>query len=189
MRPFLTIASLLGATAVFGLLGACGSSSTSPGNDGGPSQEASDDAPATDGSSCATDATESSCCCAGDVQESPVCGEGTLSCATGFGLYHGVDCGCSMGQGPCCGARNTLDASDAQIQDADVCTPPQVLRYETAGCGAAAHPVCGSSTQDACAMPVCGCDGTTIVKCDFATAPWAHAGACEMDASADAQEQ
>ena len=189
MRPFLTIASVYGVTSVFGLLGACSSSSTAPGADAGPSPEASDDAPATPGSSCASDATETSCCCDGDVQQAPVCSEGTRACATGYGLYHGADCSCTTGQGPCCIARNTLDASDAQIQDADVCTPPQVLRYETAGCGAAAHPVCGSSSQDACAMPVCGCDGTTIVKCDFATAPWAHAGECETEASADAQEQ
>ena len=192
MTSLLTMATRLGFAFTLGLVGACSSSSSSPGNEAGPSPEASDDA-AADGSSCAADAAESSCCCDGDVQQIPVCSAGTLSCATGYGLYHGDDCGCSTGHGPCCIAQNTLDASDAQTpdatQDADVCPSPQVLRYETAGCGASAHPICGSSSQDACAMPVCGCDGTTIVKCDFASAPWARTGDCESEASADAQEQ
>ncbi len=189
MTSLPTIASLVGLASSLALVAACSSSSNTPGSDSGPSQEASDEAAAADGSSCAADVTESSCCCAGDVQQVPVCSEGTLSCATGYGLYHGADCGCTGGHGPCCIAQSTLDASDAQIEDADVCAAPQVRRYETAGCGAAAHPVCGSSSQDACAMPVCGCDGTTLTKCDFASAPWAHAGACETEASADAQAE
>lgn len=115
--------------------------------------------------------------------------EGTLSCATGYGLYQGADCSCTTGRGPCCGAQNTLDATDAP-NDADVCSAPMVLRFETAGCGASAHPVCGSSDQDACAMSVCGCDGTTLVKCDYASAPWSHLGPCTpADASSDAPEQ
>jgi hypothetical protein len=59
--------------------------------------------------------------------------------------------------------------------------PPNVLRYESAGCGADAHPVCGDVSQDACAADVCGCDGTTIVKCDYASAPWSHVGSCVVD--------
>jgi hypothetical protein len=90
-------------------------------------------------------------------------------------------------------APSTVDApsyaTDAP-SDADVCSAPMVLRFETAGCGASAHPVCGSSDQDACAMAVCGCDGTTLVKCDYASAPWSHLGPCTpADASSDAPEQ
>ena len=71
--------------------------------------------------------------------------------------------------------------------DAGACAPPLVLRYESPGCGTSALPVCGGSVQDACAISVCGCDGTTIVKCDYASQPWDHVGACggDVDAPAD----
>lgn len=71
----------------------------------------------------------------------------------------------------------TLIEADAS-SDAGICSPPRVLRYESAGCGAEAHPVCGRPDQDACAAPVCGCDGTTLSKCDYAAGPWSHAGSC-----------
>jgi hypothetical protein len=76
---------------------------------------------------------------------------------------------------------STLDASDAAdapVTDGSTCVSPQVLRYETAGCGAAAHPVCGSPDQDACIWEVCGCDGATLSKCDYAPAPWSRLGPC-----------
>jgi hypothetical protein len=143
-----------------------------------------------------------SCCCDGDVQATPTCsGDGILTCGPGYGLYHGADCSCSTGRGPCCIAMNTdasdaADApsdapSDAPPTDGSVCVSPQVLRYETAGCGAAAHPVCGSSDQDACLEEVCGCDGTTLSKCDYAPAPWSRLGPCgdAGEGGADATDQ
>jgi hypothetical protein len=75
-------------------------------------------------------------------------------------------------------------APDAPDGDAG-CAPPLVLRYESAGCGAAAHPVCGYADQDACAISVCSCDGRQIVKCDYASEPWQTVGC--GDASSDAQ--
>ena len=174
MRALPSFTASLWFASALGLFIGCSSSSP---DSGGPS--ASDDAAATmgDAPSCAADATATSCCCAGDVQEAPVCSAaGTLSCGTGYGLYHGADCSCSTG------AQNTLDAGDAS--DADVCPAPNVLRYETAGCGDSAHPVCGRSDQDACAIAVCGCDGTTLVKCDYASTPWSHLGACTGDDAA-----
>jgi hypothetical protein len=66
------------------------------------------------------------------------------------------------------------------------CKSPCTIRYETPGCGAAAHPVCGSGAEDACLGYVCSCTGQAIVKCDYATEPWASYGACDGgDAAAD----
>jgi hypothetical protein len=79
---------------------------------------------------------------------------------------------------PVVDAGMDVDAALEAATDADVCASPQVLRYESAGCGADALPVCGRADQDACAIEVCGCDGQTIVKCDYASAPWAHIGSC-----------
>jgi hypothetical protein len=79
---------------------------------------------------------------------------------------------------PVVDAGMDADAALDAVTDANVCASPQVLRYESAGCGADAFPVCGRSDQDACAIEVCGCDGQTIVKCDYASAPWAHIGSC-----------
>jgi hypothetical protein len=61
------------------------------------------------------------------------------------------------------------------------CPSGQVLRYESAGCGAAAKPVCGSPTQDACYRAVCSCQGQTISCCDYAPEPFASFGACTID--------
>jgi hypothetical protein len=79
---------------------------------------------------------------------------------------------------PLVDAGMDADAALDALTDANVCASPQVLRYESAGCGADAFPVCGRPDQDACAIEVCGCDGQTIVKCDYASAPWAHIGSC-----------
>jgi hypothetical protein len=79
---------------------------------------------------------------------------------------------------PVVDAGMDADAALDAVTDASVCASPQVLRYEFAGCGADALPACGSADQDACAIEVCGCDGQTIVKCDYASAPWAHIGSC-----------
>jgi hypothetical protein len=88
-------------------------------------------------------------------------------------------------------AADAADAPDAPPSDGSVCVSPNVLRYEMAGCGAAAQPVCGSSDQDACIEEVCGCDGTTLSKCDYATAPWSHLGPCgdAGEGGADAADQ
>jgi hypothetical protein len=65
------------------------------------------------------------------VQETPTCGgDGQLTCSSGFGLYHGADCSCTTGHGPCCIGSNTLDASpdvtDAPITDGSTCAAPQI---------------------------------------------------------------
>src|ERR1019366_9145439 len=70
------------------------------------------------------------------------------------------------------------DAGPDAVTDADVCTPLQVLRYESPGCGVDAVAVCGGFAQDACANRVCGCDGTDVVMCDYSPVPWAHVGSC-----------
>ncbi len=82
--------------------------------------------------------------------------------------------------GPVDATLDATDASDAP-NDTSGCSPPLVLRYETAGCGAEAHPVCGGEPEDACAILVCACSGHTVVKCDYATEPWGSVGACDGD--------
>ena len=183
------------------VLAACTDSSvTSSESDGGSEGPLMDspsttDSPATDATACSSEASVVSCCCEGDLQATPSCGsDGTLTCAAGYGLYHGPDCSCPAGHGPCCGGTNLLDASDAADApptDSSLCVSPEVLRFETAGCGAAAHPVCGSSAQDACFGQVCGCEGTTLSKCDYATAAWSHLGPCgdAGEGGADAADQ
>jgi hypothetical protein len=79
---------------------------------------------------------------------------------------------------PVVDAGMDADAALDAVTDAGVCASPKVLRYESAGCGADAAPICGTADEDACAIQVCGCDGQTIVKCDYASAPWAYLGAC-----------
>ena len=66
------------------------------------------------------------------------------------------------------------------------CPAGQVLRYESAGCGTAAKPVCGSPNQDACFRAVCSCQGVTISRCDYAKEPFASFGACTVDSGTDA---
>jgi hypothetical protein len=61
---------------------------------------------------------------------------------------------------------------------AGTCPAPNVWRYMSAGCGAAAHPVCGSSFGDGCAATRCSCDGRDIIGCDFTSEPYAHEGSC-----------
>ena len=85
---------------------------------------------------------------------------------------------------------NTSDASQADAP-ADVaedvsdggCAPPNVWRYATPGCGAAAAPSCGDPNQDACAIMLCSCSGQTISGCQWASEPWQSYGPC--DAGAD----
>ena len=75
----------------------------------------------------------------------------------------------------------TLDLSTEMpgaAWDGGACPAGQVLRYETAGCGAAAKPVCGSPQQDACVRAVCSCKGETISRCDYAPEPFGAFGAC-----------
>jgi hypothetical protein len=58
------------------------------------------------------------------------------------------------------------------------CAAPNVWRYMSPGCGAQAHPVCGTASQDACAAPRCSCDGRDIIGCDYTAEPYAHVGSC-----------
>jgi hypothetical protein len=161
-----------------------GPTADGPTADGPTADSPTADGPATDGPTCPNEAGVVSCCCEGDVQASPICrSDGTLTCASPYSLYHGADCSCATGHGPCCFALSPLDASDAadapiDSTDAVQCPPPMVWRYETAGCGAAANAICGPSGEDACLEEVCGCDGTTLSKCEYATAPWSHLGPC-----------
>jgi hypothetical protein len=61
------------------------------------------------------------------------------------------------------------------------CPAPNVWRYMSAGCGAEAHPVCGTSVGDACAADRCSCDGRDIIGCDFTSEPYAYVGRCHGD--------
>jgi hypothetical protein len=58
------------------------------------------------------------------------------------------------------------------------CPAPNVWRYMSPGCGAAAHPVCGSALEDGCAATRCSCTGHDVIGCDFTSEPYAHAGPC-----------
>jgi hypothetical protein len=53
-----------------------------------------------DANACTVHSSEIACCCDGDVGgNGPFCSGGSLSCATGFGLYFGADC--TRECGPC----------------------------------------------------------------------------------------
>jgi hypothetical protein len=94
-----------GCPAAFGpccVGGKCQASTTSqcpaPAADGG--DAAADTGADADASACTVDSSEIACCCDGDVGgNGPFCSGGTLSCATGFGLYFGADC--TRECGPC----------------------------------------------------------------------------------------
>jgi hypothetical protein len=94
-----------GCPAAFGpccVGGKCQASTTSqcpaPASDAG--DAAADTGADADASACTVDSSELACCCDGDVGgNGPFCSGGTLSCATGFGLYFGADC--TRQCGPC----------------------------------------------------------------------------------------
>jgi hypothetical protein len=58
------------------------------------------------------------------------------------------------------------------------CPAPNIWRYVSPGCGADAHPLCGSQAGDACAAVRCSCTGHDIIGCDFTSEPYAHVGPC-----------
>jgi hypothetical protein len=83
------------------------------------------------------------------------------------------------------GPDTPLDAPppDAPIDgraalDGDSCQAPAVWRYQQPGCGADAHPVCGSTNEDACLRYACGCDGEILDGCDYYRKPWRSQGIC-----------
>jgi hypothetical protein len=83
------------------------------------------------------------------------------------------------------GPESTWDApvSDVPLDgvatfDGVSCQAPNVWRYQEPGCGADAHPVCGSATEDACLRFACGCDGETLEGCDYYPKPWRSQGPC-----------
>ena len=78
-------------------------------------------------------------------------------------------------------------AADKGMTDSASCSDGQILRYATAGCGAAAQPLCDSPFGDACFEQFCGCDGQTLAGCGNALAPWAYRGPCR-DGGADATD-
>lgn len=82
--------------------------------------------------------------------------------------------------------RSFLSAlRDAHVdQTSGACLAPNIWRYTSPGCGAEAHPTCGSPGGDACLQIRCGCDGQDISGCDFTTAPFAHVGPCQRDGGA-----
>ncbi len=70
-------------------------------------------------------------------------------------------------------------APEAQVtSDGAACSSPKVWRYEEPGCGAEAHPICGTAQSDGCLALVCGCDGETLSGCDYFTKPWQSRGLC-----------
>ncbi|HEX7671009.1 MAG TPA: hypothetical protein VF395_15545 [Polyangiaceae bacterium] len=58
------------------------------------------------------------------------------------------------------------------------CPAPKILVYEAPGCDGVSTPVCGLPELDACAIEVCGCDGTTLSGCGDFAKPYRHKGAC-----------
>jgi hypothetical protein len=121
----------------------------------------------------------------------PVCGSATEDAC----LIERCGCdgktisGCDYATAPfehvgACGAEGGAPTDASTDADAAMCSAPSVWRYETPGCGADAHPVCGSATEDACLIERCGCDGKTISGCDYATAPFEHVGACGAEGGA-----
>jgi hypothetical protein len=65
-----------------------------------PTDAAAETGAEADATACAVDSSEVACCCDGDVGgKGPFCSGGSLSCATGFGLYFGADC--TRECGPC----------------------------------------------------------------------------------------
>lgn len=61
------------------------------------------------------------------------------------------------------------------------CPAPNVWRYQSAGCGTEARPVCGSAVGDGCLGYRCSCDGRDITGCDFSSEPYSYAGFCIGD--------
>ena len=68
--------------------------------------------------------------------------------------------------------------SDKDTNDGGTCQAPNVWRYQTPGCGAEAHPVCGSASQDAGLGYACGCDGEILIGFDYFKKPWSARGIC-----------
>jgi hypothetical protein len=73
------------------------------------------------------------------------------------------------------GLLGGCDSNGAKV-DGGACPAGQVLHYPMPGCGAAAKPICGPRTEDACLRVGCGCSGNLIEGCDYFGEPWyAHA--------------
>ncbi len=108
-------------------------------------------------------------------------------CGSGGPDQCAVSCACDATDHlQCTTTCPAMDAGpDVTPSDSGICGPSEVLRYESPGCGVDAHPICGSPFEDACEIAVCGCDGKTITKCDFASEPWASVGPCD-DGAVDA---
>lgn len=58
------------------------------------------------------------------------------------------------------------------------CPAPKVWQYEQPGCDGQVQPICGSGQEDACAAVACGCDGESLIGCDYYTKPYQSRGLC-----------
>ena len=83
---------------------------------------------------------------------------------------------CSVGDGGTVSVDGAIDRSASD--DGGSCQAPNVWRYQEPGCGAEAHPVCGSGMQDGGLAFACGCDGETLMGCDYYDKPWRARGMC-----------
>jgi hypothetical protein len=103
--------------------------------------------------------------------------------------YHALDTGVDQKSSPSDGPTDKAPATpDLPILDApaerlvvvdgDSCQPPNVWRYQQPGCGADAHPVCGSAQQDAGLAFACGCNGERLTGFDYFDKPYTARGIC-----------
>jgi hypothetical protein len=76
------------------------------------------------------------------------------------------------------GIETGCGSADGTSDGGAACNNPKVLRYQAPGCGAEAHPICGTSNEDACLSIACGCDGELLTGCDYYKAPWQSKGLC-----------
>ena len=64
------------------------------------------------------------------------------------------------------------------IEDGGGCPAPKVWRYEEPGCDGQVQPICGSAMEDACAALACGCDGESLIGCDYYSNAYRSNGLC-----------
>jgi hypothetical protein len=128
---------------------------------GGPCTLPPWDASATDSpaeaATCDADATAAACCCAGDVHATPVCGaNGSLTCPSGLDLYHGAECDCPLGAGPCCLLPPVPDTGVPDAPDTGVTDGPA----DAMTCAEDALSTACCCDGDVVTTPVCDANGS-----------------------------
>jgi hypothetical protein len=112
----------------------------------------------------------------------------SAACVPAYGDMHPISCVAgqwSIDRATTCTVPvdGGTDAADGGIDgvttgDGGTCSSPNVWRYQTPGCGAEAHPVCGSAMQDGGLGFACGCDGEILTGFDYFKKPWSARGIC-----------